>query len=66
MNTCGLQDDIIMNKSCTDCIIVNKTVLTESACFKITNTDWGAVTRKVVQNTRPSFLARVGRGWERG
>ena len=37
MNTCGLQDDIIMNKSCTDYIIVNKRVLTESACFKITN-----------------------------
>ena len=38
MNTCGLQDDIIMYKSCTDYIIVNKRVLTESACFKITNT----------------------------
>ena len=43
MNTCGLQDDIIMNKSCTDYIIVNKRVLTESACFKITNTPYFSV-----------------------
>ena len=34
MNNRGLQDYIIMNKSCTDYIIINKRVLTESACLK--------------------------------
>ena len=42
MNNCGLQDYIIMNKSCTDYIIINKIVFTETACLKSPTSDSSA------------------------